>query len=260
VPECDGILDAAQRLFKRLGAAFSMDALAEAAGVSRATLYRAVTSKRKLLHRLAHERGLPVTLPEQDTRQRLLDAAAVVFERLGLEGATVEDVAAQAGVSAVTVYRRFRSKRGLVRAFIEARSPQRAARELTLRDGQSLEDALLEFAVSALAALSANAGLFHLVLGASATRWRVLQRLRDQPRGTTAALRAFFVEQIRLGRLPKQDPQRLAVTFTGLLLTFGYIAPRFQDLPLTDLAQTGRFVTRVFLNGVTSFDVPSRVP
>jgi hypothetical protein len=86
-------------------------------------------------------------------------------------------------------------------------------------------------------------------MGASPDRWRVLQRLRDGPRGTTAALRRYFARQIRLGRLPRQDPQRLAVAFTGLGLAFAYIAPRFQNLPLNDLARTGRFVARLFLKG-----------
>jgi AcrR family transcriptional regulator len=250
LPATGRILDAAMRLAERRGATFGMDELAALVGVSRATLYRAVFSKDKLLKRLADERGLKLALPKKDSRERVLNAAAAVFERRGLEGATVEDIANQAGVSAVTVYRRFKSKNGLLKALLEERSPRRAARALPLGSGRDLESDLTEFAIMALASVSANAGLLHIALGASPDRWRVLRRLRDEPRGTTAALRNFFAEQIRLGRLPQQDPQRLAVAFTGLGLTFGYIAPRFQDLPLEDLAATGRFMARLFLNGV----------
>ena len=248
----DRFLDVATRLAKHRGITFGMDELAALAGVSRATLYRAVSSKAELLKRLADERGLKLASPEGNTRERVLSAAATVFERIGLDGARLEDVAAQAGVSAMTIYRIFKSKNGLLKALVEEHGPRKAARALALGSGSDMEKDLTEFAVMALASVSANAGLLHITLGASPDRWRALKRLRDAPRGTTAALRNFFAEQIKRGRLRKQDPQRLAAAFTGLVLTFGYIAPRFQGLPLKDLAETGRFVARLFLKGVTA--------
>jgi AcrR family transcriptional regulator len=45
--------------------------------------------------------------PIADTRSRLLRAALTCIERQGLTGTTLEDVAAQAGLSRATVYRHF---------------------------------------------------------------------------------------------------------------------------------------------------------
>ncbi|MER6677161.1 TetR/AcrR family transcriptional regulator [Streptomyces sp. NPDC000983] len=52
--------------------------------------------------------------PEDDTARRILDAALEQFILLGLRRSSVDDVAKRAGVSRVTVYRRFQTKDKLV--------------------------------------------------------------------------------------------------------------------------------------------------
>ncbi|HEU5471227.1 MAG TPA: helix-turn-helix domain-containing protein [Actinophytocola sp.] len=49
-----------------------------------------------------------------ETRARILDAAYAQFCRMGIQRSTVEDVARRAGVSRITVYRRFTNKDVLV--------------------------------------------------------------------------------------------------------------------------------------------------
>ena len=51
---------------------------------------------------------------EDETSARILDAAYEVFCRMGIERSTMEDVARRAGVSRITVYRRFATKGALV--------------------------------------------------------------------------------------------------------------------------------------------------
>jgi AcrR family transcriptional regulator len=50
----------------------------------------------------------------QQTRERVLDAAAKLFEERGFTGASVAAIAAEAGVSEETVYARFTNKRTLL--------------------------------------------------------------------------------------------------------------------------------------------------
>ena len=50
----------------------------------------------------------------EQTRQRVLDAAARLFEKRGYEGASIAAIAAEAGVSEETIYARFRNKRALL--------------------------------------------------------------------------------------------------------------------------------------------------
>lgn len=55
----------------------------------------------------------------EETRGRVLDAAAALFDRRGYEGTTIAAVAAEAGVSEETVYARFRNKRTLLGELVE---------------------------------------------------------------------------------------------------------------------------------------------
>ena len=50
---------------------------------------------------------------------RLLEAALEVIAREGYAGATTRQIAAEAGVNEVTLFRRFGSKRGLMMAAVE---------------------------------------------------------------------------------------------------------------------------------------------
>ena len=60
------------------------------------------------------ERALAQPEPEDETARRILDAALEQFTLLGLRRSSVDDVAKRAGVSRVTVYRRFQTKDRLV--------------------------------------------------------------------------------------------------------------------------------------------------
>ncbi|WP_243723312.1 TetR/AcrR family transcriptional regulator [Actinomadura sp. 7K507] len=49
-----------------------------------------------------------------DTRARILDAAYEQFSRMGIQRSTMEDVARRAGISRITVYRRFATKDAVI--------------------------------------------------------------------------------------------------------------------------------------------------
>jgi AcrR family transcriptional regulator len=60
----------------------------------------------------------PAKKVSSSTRQKLLRAAAVVFARDGLEGATTRAIAREAGVNEVTLFRHFKSKDRLLSAVV----------------------------------------------------------------------------------------------------------------------------------------------
>lgn len=59
-------------------------------------------------------------LPRAERRAQLVRCAATVFVRGGFEGASMDDVAHEAGVTRLIVYRIFESKHDLYRAVLEA--------------------------------------------------------------------------------------------------------------------------------------------
>ncbi|HEY5629092.1 MAG TPA: TetR/AcrR family transcriptional regulator [Candidatus Limnocylindrales bacterium] len=79
---------------------------------------------------------------KERTRERLLDAAASVFARRGIEAASLDEVADAAGYTNGAIYSNFASKTDLVLALLERRIGQQAeAAEATLA-GMTLEQGL----------------------------------------------------------------------------------------------------------------------
>jgi AcrR family transcriptional regulator len=67
------------------------------------------------------------TLDPARTRRQVLDAATWLFYARGIPSVGVNEIAAEAGVSKLSLYRHFASKDGLVEAVLSARSDRIAA-------------------------------------------------------------------------------------------------------------------------------------
>jgi AcrR family transcriptional regulator len=70
--------------------------------------------------------GRPTRDAAEQLFNRILDAARAEFLSKGIEGASIEGIAAAAGCSKLTIYRRFGSKNELFMALVKARAPNYA--------------------------------------------------------------------------------------------------------------------------------------
>jgi AcrR family transcriptional regulator len=98
---------------------------AEAAGVSRASFYRAFGSRGALLEALAVQ-------PEPAARERILEAALAMVGAHGLGALSMDDLASRAGVSRATLYRLFPGKPVLFINLIRTYSPLEPVSRLAL--------------------------------------------------------------------------------------------------------------------------------
>lgn len=80
-------------------------------------------------------------LPRHERREGILRAAATAFARTGFADTSMEDVAAEAGITKLIVYRHFRTKEELYRAVLE---------QVSQRQVQVFLDGLLEGATASL--------------------------------------------------------------------------------------------------------------
>src|SRR5262245_62523818 len=127
------VLKSAARIVSEEGSdSLTMERLARATGLSRATLYRQTGGRDALLDALAAA-GADVG-DRTEARARILLGAGEVFGRVGFEAATMEEIATTAKVGVVTIYRQFGDKDGLVAAFLDELAPRRAAREARASD------------------------------------------------------------------------------------------------------------------------------
>jgi AcrR family transcriptional regulator len=116
----DAILRAARELAAACGSldAVRIDDIVRRAGTSKATLYRYFAGKRDLAAALAAQ-GMRVQESGGDTRERILEAALRLFPRYGLHGTSIDQLAAEAGISPATIYWHFKDKEALIAAVIE---------------------------------------------------------------------------------------------------------------------------------------------
>jgi len=154
------------------------------------------------------------------TTERVLDAALARFEDFGIQRTTMEDVARHAGVSRVTIYRRFPRKERLVEAVI-LREAQRffAELEAAVARLESVEDRIVE-------------GFAHTL--AAAREQRLLNRLlRTEPEMLLPHLTVdgglvlsagteFLARQMRIARsgVPARETRAVAEVVARLVLSF----------------------------------------
>jgi AcrR family transcriptional regulator len=87
------------------------------------------------------------------TREKILAAARKAFERHGLEGLSLRDVAAKVGITPMAIYRHFKNKEALVDALVLDALDEWSARVAALPAAEGLAkieqvgDAFLEFAL-----------------------------------------------------------------------------------------------------------------
>jgi AcrR family transcriptional regulator len=90
-------------------------------------------------------RSALVAPPEDDTTERILDAAAELFVTRGIRRCSVEEIAERSGVGRTTVYRRFEHRNQIVQAVLARETQRFFAGILTATAGIELfEDLVVE--------------------------------------------------------------------------------------------------------------------
>lgn len=157
------------------------------------------------------------------TRGRILAAAARVFARDGLGGATTREIAREAGVNEVTLFRHFKNKEGLLAAVVGQNFGKHGADTLTALPAYTDDLAvdLTAFAQYYHALLTSNLQLVRSMVGE-------IHHYVSHEREVLAAIfrpaRAFLVGRLEIERAAgglgiDAQPQLLADIFTSMIFT-----------------------------------------
>lgn len=233
-PDAAALLDAAAALVAR-GEAPTVAAIADATGVARGTVYKRLGGPEAIAAALK-ERG--VAAPDPDLREKLLDAVGRVFRARGLAGLTLEGVAQEAGVSPITVYRRFGDRKGLLQAFVAERTPRRLAAQLPVDGSGDPAADLLLLTRESLAFVRAHPEVYLLQFSADPEARELLAAAREGS-ASTRELTARVIDRA----FP--DPTgRTVQAFWGVMtfVAFGGTG---------DVEADARFVVDTFLHGVS---------
>ena len=154
------------------------------------------------------------------TRERIEQAAAEAFARLGVDGATTRDIAAGARLSEGALYRHFPSKDAIAAALFE-RIHARLAALIAATDGQPLHAAALAIVEGYCEAADEDWTLF---------RFHLLNAHRFMPNASAnpvAALERRLADAMSAGEIPPAEPALLAgmamgpVHQTALQIAYG---------------------------------------
>lgn len=154
-------------------------------------------------------------------REAILAAAQVLFLSNGYEGSSMDAIAAEAGVSKLTLYSHFGDKEALFCAAVKATCETRLPRRLfQLDEGASIEQVLLEItrAFHALVNSPESIGL-HRVMVTMATQNPALVRLFFDagPQQLLLDLKQLFEQADARGLLRIPEPIRAAEHFCSLI-------------------------------------------
>jgi AcrR family transcriptional regulator len=212
----DRILERARRLVAH-GAAPSVAEFASAAGVSRASFYRAFRSREALLEELE-------VAPEPGARDRILRAAVEMIGRSGLTDLSMDDLADRARVSRATLYRLFPGKSALFTGLVNAYSPLEPVIEVVAtRAGEPPHDVMPEVARTIYRSVYGSGenrtGLVRaLFFEASRLAPDAEEAAREAITRVVGALAGYVVSQTEAGHLREMHPLLALQSFMGPVL------------------------------------------
>jgi AcrR family transcriptional regulator len=179
----------------------SIDDIATAAGVSRTTFYRAFTSRASLLHALEVQ-------PEPDTRQRVLDASIHMLRKQSLKDLSMDELAAEAGVSRANLYRLFPGKAALFRAIVVAYSPiEPVLAVLASAADRPPEEVIPEIVLAAYRTVAGRTGILRtLLLEITSMNAELSQAFAETGLRAFGAFGQYLAGQMAAGRLRRMHP------------------------------------------------------
>lgn len=164
----------------------------------------------------------PVKSTGVSSRDRLLAAAARVFAREGLQGATTRGIAREAGVNEVTLFRHFQNKERLLAAVLEraVTAQQHALADESFWTGD-LEGDLRRYAAAFNAVLEENELLIRTLIGEARRHPEYARQvIMEATRASRDRFISYLESACEAGLVrPDLDLPASADAFTGMLLS-----------------------------------------
>lgn len=158
--------------------------------------------------------------------QRIVAAAARQFHEHGLAGTSMDAIAAEAGVSKMTVYSHFPSKGDLFIAAVASRTAELMGTDMPALDPLKPKQALTVIGRAFLRLIRDDQVVQHhrILFGLRDAHPEVRQAFHDQgPDRMCQALAAYLAEATRQGSLKVRQPTLAANQFMGLFLGMGQL-------------------------------------
>jgi AcrR family transcriptional regulator len=168
------------------------------------------------------EQGSPMD-PESgtdETRERILQAAAQVFAREGYARATTRTLAAAAGVNEVTLFRHFGNKQNLFAAVIDEYAASALTTALEAQLTGDYHQDLLTMGRQVMQLMLERGEAVRLMLCEAEHFPEVRETMAQNPRRLREALSTYLQQQMQRGQVRELHAEAAAQAFWGMFFAY----------------------------------------
>lgn len=158
-----------------------------------------------------------------ETRQRIIEAAAEVFAEKGYARATTRALAAAAGVNEVTLFRHFGNKEGLFAAVTEQYAGPAVTTALEAQLTGDYTRDLLTLGRQLMQVLLERKEIMRMMLCEASHFPEVQAVMVQNPRQIRRMLARYLQQQIERGQVRPLHREATAQAFTGMLFSYAIL-------------------------------------
>ncbi len=193
------------------------------------------------------------SLPEKNTRQRILTAALSLFARQGYDGTTTKDLAHKAGVAEGTLFRHFPNKKAILMEVAIAGWVEILTDLLTELSEMGSYKAVAQVMKRRMLHMQKNRELLQVCFIEAQYHPELRQRIQEEVIAKmTDVAEAFFETAMSKGIYRQMNPKIVAQVFLGMFAIAGFseqtvIDPTASPQKLQEMAEG---ISDIFLHGV----------
>ncbi|MBT7191618.1 MAG: TetR/AcrR family transcriptional regulator [Anaerolineae bacterium] len=191
---------------------------------------------------------------KEQTRQHILEKATHLFQTQGYARTTTQEIATQASVAEVTLFRHFGNKQKLFQAVAQQLSDSVMTPIIKSQLSGDYHTDLLLIGQHVLPGLIAQRETIRLLMFEASHFPEVQEAVTKSPRELRQMLSIYFQGQIEERKVQNLNPEVMAHAFFSML--FGYAVgldtltePLSPDISLNEIVE--QFI-RIFVNGTTN--------
>jgi len=191
--------------------------------------------------------------PVKDTDERIINAAVSVFEREGYEGATINMIADEAKVNAVTLFRNFRSKDNIMQAVVlknEETIKDLIDTSLHGKPETDIRTCLAELGHNAIRKLGRELNLLTMVVAEGRRNPKIMNEVSSMINTVIARFEEYLNKQVAAGKIKPINTKTATVAVISYLVYTTLLRAAIGESILGDHQKAYDDFLDIFLNGV----------